>query len=281
VFVANGTAGSYQVTAAAGPLSAAFSLTNSLTPPPVISEGGVVSASSFGEFTSVAPGSWIEIYGSNLASGTRSWQTSDFSGVNAPTSLDDTSVTIAGQSAFVEHISPGQVNAQVPSNVATGMQQLIVTGPGGASAPYTLKVNAVEPGFDAPQSFNIDRVQYVVALLPDGSFVLPVGAIAGVKARPAKPGEIITLYGVGFGPVVPAITAGQLVQQLNTLAMPFNIFFGGAAATVSYVGLAPDLVGLYQVNVSIPAITPSNQVPLTFTLGQTNGAQTLYVAVAN
>ena len=88
VFAANGTAGSYQVTAAAGSLSAVFSLTNSLTPPPVISAGGVVSASSFGEFTSVAPGSWIEIYGSSLASGTRAWQTSDFSGVNAPTSLD-------------------------------------------------------------------------------------------------------------------------------------------------------------------------------------------------
>jgi hypothetical protein len=60
---------------------------------PVIGIGGVVSASAFGEFTSVSPGSWIEIYGSNLAVGTQSWAGADFSGVNAPTSLGGTSVT--------------------------------------------------------------------------------------------------------------------------------------------------------------------------------------------
>jgi hypothetical protein len=49
---------------------------------PAISAGGVVSASAFGGFTSVSPGSWIEIYGSNLATNTRSWGGSDFKGVN-------------------------------------------------------------------------------------------------------------------------------------------------------------------------------------------------------
>jgi uncharacterized protein (TIGR03437 family) len=77
----------------------------------------VVSASAFGEFTSVSPGSWIEIYGSNLAVDSRSWPASDFNGVNAPTSLDGTSVTIGGQAAFVDFISPGQVDALVPCDV--------------------------------------------------------------------------------------------------------------------------------------------------------------------
>ncbi len=90
---------------------------------PLIESGGVVSASAFGEFTSAAAGTWIEIYGSNLASDTRSWTGADFNGNDAPTSLDGTSVTIAGQLGFVDYISPTQVNALIPSNVPTGQQQ--------------------------------------------------------------------------------------------------------------------------------------------------------------
>ena len=51
---------------------------------PAIASGGVLSATAFGGFTSIAPGSWIEIYGSSLATNTRSWGGSDFTGINAP-----------------------------------------------------------------------------------------------------------------------------------------------------------------------------------------------------
>jgi N-acetylneuraminic acid mutarotase len=94
---------------------------------PAISAGGVVSASAFGGFASVSPGSWIEIYGSNLATNTRSWAGADFNGVNAPTSLDGTTVTIGGKSAFIDYISPGQINALVSSDTPTGAQQVVVT----------------------------------------------------------------------------------------------------------------------------------------------------------
>jgi hypothetical protein len=82
---------------------------------PSITPSGVVSAGAFGGFTAVAPGSWMEIYGTNLSATTRGWAGSDFSGSNAPTSLDAVKVTIGGQLAFVDYVSPGQVNAQVPS----------------------------------------------------------------------------------------------------------------------------------------------------------------------
>ncbi|HUO31830.1 MAG TPA: IPT/TIG domain-containing protein [Bryobacteraceae bacterium] len=256
-------------------------LTPAALAPPTISQGGVVSASSFGEFTSVAPGSWIEIYGSNLASGTREWQGSDFSGVNAPTSLDGTSVTIGGQAAFVEFVSSSQVNVQVPSNVPTGSQPMILTTQAGQSSAYNITVTGVEPGFDAPSSFKINGTQYVVALLPDGTFVLPTGAIPGLNSRPAKPGETVTLYGVGFGPVTPATPAGELVEGLNTLSESFSIAFGGTAATASYDGLAPGFMGLYQFNLVVPTVAAGNQVPLTFKLGGVAGTQTLYTAVGN
>jgi uncharacterized protein (TIGR03437 family) len=250
--------------------------------PPAIGAGGVVSASAFGEFATASPGSWIEIYGSNLAIDSRSWAASDFTGVDAPTSLDGTSVTIGGQAAFIDFISPGQVNALVPSNVATGTQPMTVTVGGVTSAASSINVNPVEPGLDAPSSFNIGGTQYAVALFADGAYVLPEGAIAGLNSRPAQPGDEIVLYGIGFGAVKPNIPAGQLVQQANTLESAFSMSIGGVpVANVPYSGLAPNYTGLYQFNVVVPANTGSGAVPLTFSVGDTAGTQTLYLAMAN
>jgi uncharacterized protein (TIGR03437 family) len=242
----------------------------------------VVSASAFGQFTSIAPGSWIEIYGSNLAADSRSWATTDFSGVNAPTSLDGTKVTVGGQAAFIDYISPGQVNAQVPSSVGTGPQSIVVTTASGSSAPYTITVNLVEPGLLAPSSFNIAGKQNVAALFSDGvTYVLPPGSISGITSRRAQPGDAITLYGVGFGPVTPSIPAGQIVQASNSLALPLQLMFGSTPATFTFGGLAPNAVGLYQFNVTVPNVASSDAVPLTSTVGGFTGAQTLYIAVQN
>jgi uncharacterized protein (TIGR03437 family) len=245
-------------------------------PPPSI--GGVVSASAFGEFATAAPGSWIEIYGSNLASETRGWTGADFTGINAPTSLSGVSVTAGGQAAFIDYISPGQVNALIPSNAPAGVQQIVLSVAGVPSAPVNITVNAVSPGLLAPPNFSVDGVQYAVAQFGDGTYVLPTGAISGLTSRPAVPGDIIVIYGVGFGPVTPDIPAGQLVGEANSLATDFHIFIGGMECGVQYDGLAPSYTGLYQLNIVVPTIASGNQ-PLTFTVDGVNGAQTLYVAI--
>ena len=78
------------------------------------------------------------------------------------------------------------------------------------SSAVNVTVNAVEPGLLAPSSFLIGGNQYVVALLPDNAtYILPAGAIPGVASRPAKPGDVLTLYGIGFGSVTPAIARGS------------------------------------------------------------------------
>ena len=249
---------------------------------PAISAGGVVTAGAFGGASSVAPGSWIEIYGQNLASSSRSWTGADFRGVNAPTSLDGTSVSIGSVPAFVDYISAGQVNAQVPSGVGTGAQTLTVTTPNGISAPYNVTVNATQPGLYAPANFKIGGNQYLAALFPDGvTYVLPPGAISGITSRQAKPGETIIVYGIGFGPVNPNIPAGQVVQQSNALTSPLQVFFGQTPATLMYQGLAPGAVGLYQFNVVVPNVVNSDAIPITFPLGGATGTQTLYTAVHN
>jgi uncharacterized protein (TIGR03437 family) len=245
---------------------------------PAISTGGVVSASAFGEFTAASPGSWIEIYGANLSQTTRGWALADFTGNVAPTSLDNVSVTIGGVSAYIDYVSPSQINALISSDTPTGAQPLIVKSPQGTSAAYNITINATEAGFLAPPSFNINGIQYAVAIFTDGTFALPTGAISGINSRPAKPGDIVTLYGVGFGPVTPNSPAGQLVQQLNTLTLPLQLSIAGAPAVLLYDGLAPNFIGLYQFNLTIPA-SPSGNAPLTFTLNGASGTQTLYIPV--
>jgi uncharacterized protein (TIGR03437 family) len=250
---------------------------------PTIFSNGVVSASAFGTLPGIAPGSWIEIYGTNLALDARGLSASDLNGVNVPTSLAGTKVTIAGQPAYFAYISAGQVNVQVPSNVTAGTQSLVVTTPYGSTSAYNVTVNATQPGLLAPASFIVGGKQYLAALFSDGTtFVAPPGAIAGVTSRPAKRGEIITIYGVGFGMVTPNIPAGQLVQQSNTVASPVTFSFAGTAAMSNYSGLAPQQVGLYQFNVVVPNVADSDLVPLTFTFGgATVTTQTLYTAIRN
>ena len=201
---------------------------------PTISTGGVIVDPNYGGFTSIAPGSWIQITGSNLAVDARPWNSGDFHGINGPTSLDGTTVTIGGVSAFVSNISPVQVSAQVPSNAGVGPEQVIVsTVAGGPSAPYLITVNATQPGLYSPPMFNIGGTQYVAATISSSgntipnsqlppsalgpTYALPPGAITGITSRQAMPGETITIYGSGFGPVRPNVSPGQIAQTPNTL----------------------------------------------------------------
>ncbi len=247
---------------------------------PSITSGGLITASAFGASTSVAPGSWIEIYGKNLAADSRSWTGADFNGTTAPTSLDGTSITIGGKAAYLDYISPGQVNAQVPSGIGTGSLPVVVTTASGSSSAYTVNVNLEQPGLLAPYAFAINGKQYVAALFSDGTtYVLPPGAISGVNSRRAKAGDVITLYGVGFGTVQPDIQAGHIASGTNSLTAAFHILFNGTEATVNYAGLAPAAVGLYQFNVVVPNVTSGDLIPLTFNLAGTAGSQTLYIPV--
>jgi uncharacterized protein (TIGR03437 family) len=242
---------------------------------------GAISAGAFGAFSTAAPGSWVEIYGSNLASTTRSWTGTDFDGNTAPTRIDGVSVYVGDYySAYVAYVSPGQVNVQLPSNIGTGPFLLWICNASACSPAATITVNPTAPGLLAPPSFNIGGKQYVVAQLSDGAYVLPTGAIAGLNSRPAKPGETIVIYGIGFGTVTPDTPAGTIAPASTHITAPLQFLFGQTPPQqVPYAGLAPGLVGLYQFNITVPQVSDSDLVPLTFTLGGAAGAQTLYTAV--
>jgi uncharacterized protein (TIGR03437 family) len=252
---------------------------------PAIMSGGVVSASAFGGFAAATAGSWIEIYGTNLGPSTPyTWQGSDFDGNNAPTSLQGVTLTVNGINAFIDYVSSTQVNAQVPGGVGTGPATVILTYNNQPSSPYTITLNALEPGLLTTSAFNIGGKQYVAALHADNTFVVPTNAPS--LGTPAKPGETIIIYGVGFGPSAPPggspISPGVIVTAANTLTNAMQISIGGANALLQYYGLAPNYVGLYQFNVVVPTSLSNNDaLPLTFNVGGNTGNQTLYTAVHN
>jgi uncharacterized protein (TIGR03437 family) len=119
----------------------------------------------------------------------------------------------------------------------------------------------------------------VVAQAADGTYILPVGAIPGVKSRPAIPGETIVIYGIGFGPVVPATPPGTISSGQTQLAAALQIQIGGVTATVKYAGLTAGSVGLYQFNIVVPQEAANSLAPITFSLGGTLLPQTTYLAV--
>jgi uncharacterized protein (TIGR03437 family) len=261
--------------AAATPVDRSFLVTAVALP----TVSGVISAGAFGAYPAVAPGTWIEIYGSNLAATTATWTAAQFVGNMAPDSLGGVEVSVGGQLAYIDYVSPGQVNAQLSSNIGPGSWQLIVTSANVSSVPVNITVNAVEPGLLGPASFAIDGKQYVVAQLADDTYALPAGAIAGVGSRPARPGETIVIYGIGFGMVLPSTPAGEIAPGRSQLLGPLQVFLGQTAAQVQYAGLAPGLVGLYQFNIIVPPVPDSDLVPIAFILGDVPCAQTLYTAV--
>lgn len=247
---------------------------------PSIRAGGVVSASAFGAFRAVAPGSWIEIYGENLAASARVWSTSDFSGLRAPTALGGTRVTIGGVPAFLSYVSPTQINALVPSNVPRGSQSIKVITSRGVSDPYLITVNETQPGLYAPPTFQVGGVRYAGALINgEWAFAAPAGSIPGAVTRRARAGDQLVIFGVGFGPVTPAVNTGEIVQQPNTLTSPAQFFIGGKPAALAYQGLAPGSIGVYQFNVVVPEGVRGDAVPLTFTVGGRGGAQVLVTAI--
>lgn len=249
--------------------------------PPTITSNGIITPSNFGGFASAASGSYIEIYGTNLAGTTRGWGGDDFTNDNAPLSLDGVTVTVNGKSAYISYVSPGQVNAQVPADVSPdSATPVVLTYKGQSSAPAGLTIKALAPGLLAPPSFLVGDKQYVVAVHANGDFVSN-GSIPNLKAAPASRGETLVFYGVGFGPVSPSSVpvAGRVVLVATALSTPVEFKFGETIAQVTYAGLAPTLVGLYQFNVVVPALVPDGDQRLTVTQGSETVPQVLLIPV--
>ncbi len=253
-------------------------------PAPSISQNGVLQATAFGGGAKTAPGSYLEIYGTALAGATRTWADSDFLGSVAPITLDVVQVTVGGVRAYMNFISPTQVNVQVPEGVAAGdAVPVVLTYNGASSQIATIAVRPYNGGLLAPASFKVGDTQYVAAIHSANGKFVSGGNIPDVETAPAAPGETLIFYGVGFGPVTPNFPplggrkAGSSPLQL--VVNPVSFKFGDAEAKVTFGGLAPTFIGLYQFNVEVPAGLSDGDHKLTVTQGGEPIAQTLSIAI--
>ena len=213
-------------------------------------------ANAFGENTTIAPNTWVEIKGTNLATpgDVRTWQGSDFVNNQLPTALDGVTVTMNGKDAYLYYISPGQINVLTPPDLSPGPVETIVTVLGVASAAYTTQAQPNAPAF-----FVFNGGPYVAAVHADSNLIGPPNLYPG-STTPAKPGEIILLFANGFGPTSPPVVKGSASQSAPLPVLPL-VNIGGSPSTVQFAGLISP--GLYQFNVVVPATTPDGDDEVT------------------
>jgi len=194
----------------------------------------------------LAPGALIQITGQYLAG-----QTVNATTVPLPQSLAGTSVIVGGLPAPVSMVSPGQVNAQVPFELPPGQPyQVIVNANNALTTPQSFQAGAASPGLSVLPS------GYVQAGHQNGTAV--------TEAAPAKPGEIVSIYLVGMGATTIPVASGDPGPGAPFATTQTNpaVTINKESATISFSGLIPGLVGVYQVNVQVPADAPNGDLVL-------------------
>ncbi len=246
-----------------------------LTPASASNQPAVVSVVNGASFTTgITAGSWATITGTHLAGTTGTWSGSQIVNGKLPTMVDNVSVTIDGLSAAVYFVSPTQINVQVPTDPNTGPVPVVVTYNGQTSAAFTANLMPETP------AFFLWSGKYAVATREDFSLVGPTTLFSG-STTPAKPGDVVILWGTGFGATTPALSSGQLVPstQLYSVLNPPNITVGGIQATVYGAALAPGFAGLYQIAIQIPPAVGGGDQPVVAQTGSVSSATGVYVTV--
>jgi uncharacterized protein (TIGR03437 family) len=193
-------------------------------------------------------------------------------------------VSIAGKPAYVWYLSPGQLNVQAPEDSASGSIAITVTNCKATSSAFTFARQALAPGLLAPSNYTANGTQYMVATFnSDGAYVLntSTGASFGLNSRPAKPGDLIVAYGIGFGDVTPTILPGVIVGQSNALVNPVTISFGSTNAALVYAGLAGNFVGLYEFYITVPSTLANGDYQINVKQNGIAVPQTMFLTVHN
>jgi uncharacterized protein (TIGR03437 family) len=227
-------------------------------------------------------GAMVSIFGTGFqtSGNTRTAGLGDYVNGAFPTELGCVSVEVTGPGLAqpvqlpIAYVSFGQINAQMPEFTGTGPVTLTVTlnpgvdGVNSAVATINSLQSFAPAFFVIPNSTSIAAEQAVT-----GAPVADPSLVPG--ASPASPGDIVALYGTGFGATNPAVAVGAMATGISNMTNSVTVTIGGTTLTPSeifYAGLSPGSIsGLYQFNVQIPAGTPSGDVPVIIAIG---GVQT-------
>ena len=217
----------------------------STTSPPVVSANGVVNGASFTATNGLAPGSIAAIFGNNLTEGISACLPPTCS----PTFRSDNRLnsTLAGTQVEIDQVpvpmfyaSPIQLGIQIPAELAAGTSatlQVIVDGQPSAATQISIGVSSPGVFFSGT---NVGVITHA-------------NGTAVTTASPATPGETVTIYATGLGPVSPSVPTGEKASGTVTVVTAPDVTIDTLPAQVSFAGLAGGNVGLNQINVVVPA----------------------------
>jgi len=215
----------------------------------------IANSASFSEGT--APGALISIFGENLA------QISTTAGaLPLPTFLADTCLTVNHLPIPLLFLSPRQINAQMPFEVA-GAATMVAHTPGGVSEPFPFNVQAAAPALFRSTfgGQSLEPLPIILRAYNQEPITL---------SNPVRRGEVLFMFGTGLGGVSPRLASGEAAPPgilFRNLQAPV-VTIGGREAAVEFAGLAAGFVGLNQLNIRVPADAPLGfDIPLRIVSG--------------
>jgi len=230
--------------------------------PPKITQ--VVSAADGSP--NIAPGGLISLYGSQLSP-----VSLVASQIPLPTALANSCLTVDGLAVPVLFVSPNEINAQLPFE-ATGNVAFELRTPGGISNEFQTVVDPAAPSiFMSGTAGPITGIPTIVRANNNNELV--------TAADPIHAGDILVIYLTGLGVTDPPVADGAAtpLSPLSWTPLP-TVTLGSAALNVFFSGLTPTLVGVYQINATVPnTIKEGLSVPLTISMN--GGSTTVNVRV--
>jgi len=244
-----------------GPQTVAVSLTVTARPGgiPRISRGGVINAAN--GRTQLSPGALGTIYGENFGPAAPVVAAFVPQTTILPTRVQGVRVLVQetygaliGEAPLL-YASGNQINFQLPYECFGRAEVLIVVEANGVlSEPQAVQVISSAPGIF---TWGAGRA---VAVNQDGS--------VNTAENPAGRGSALTVYLTGQGVITPSLSSGAAASSrpLVRCPLPTLAWIGGARAQLQFVGMAPGLVGVLQVNLIVPAGAPAGETELLFNI---------------
>jgi uncharacterized protein (TIGR03437 family) len=236
-----------------------------------MSVGGIMSA--FGKNFGVGP-AYRKVGESDLVNG------------NVPTQFAGICVDISGTRALVFGASDTQVNFQVPALAPGNSQVTVVTGCGTATEKrtnaLTVPVQAAAPEFFYFVTSTNGKNPVAAIDSSSGAYLVSPSFFPGASVTPAKPGQMITVFGTGFGDTTPSVTPGTFFAGAAELKGAVRVLLNGEvlpAANILYTGITPASPGLYQLNIKLPEAAPDGDLPLVLEVGGVQSSAGGFIAV--
>lgn len=206
---------------------------------PEISHAGVRNGAGEAPLTAVAPGSIISVYGASLAPYIEAGPSNPLA-----QAIAGVTVHVAGRILPLFFVSPEQINAQLPYDLTLGTHTLTVKNSHMPEVSATFEVVRAAPGLITRME---GRLSVAAVTRVSGSAVTP--------EKPVEAGEVINLFGTGFGPhhVSPPDGIGVTELEEFRLVEPLEVFVGDQAVVPDYAGPAAGLPGVVVLRFRTPA----------------------------